>query len=120
MPPGRGLGAAASLLVLIRYGRLKVSSINAFLGCWNRPVTGMIVAEELSSGICIIDIFMEYSIYLTTLCVFQRYTGISLEYDNPFSIPEILIVWPVIRPPCYGHRARPGPSVVRPDDDLSV
>ena len=32
---------------LIRYGSLKVSSINAFLGCWNRD-TGMIVAEELS------------------------------------------------------------------------
>ena len=36
-----------SFSTLIRYGRLKVSSINAFLGCWNSG-TGMIVAEELS------------------------------------------------------------------------
>ena len=37
----------------------------------------------LPSGICIIDIFMEYSIYMTNWYIFPRYTGISLEYDNP-------------------------------------
>ena len=36
-----------SFSILIRYGSLKVSSINAFLDCWNR--TGMIVTEELLS-----------------------------------------------------------------------
>ena len=36
-----------SFSILIRYGSLKVSSINAFLDCWNR--SGMIVAEELLS-----------------------------------------------------------------------
>ncbi len=36
-----------SLSILIRYGSLKVSSIDAFLGCWNS--TGMIVSEELLS-----------------------------------------------------------------------
>jgi hypothetical protein len=36
-----------SFSILIRYGSLKVRSINAFLDCWNR--TGMIVTEELLS-----------------------------------------------------------------------
>ena len=47
----------------------------------------------ISSGICIIDIFMEYSIYMTNWYIFPRYTGISLEYDNPFSIPGIYRVY---------------------------